>query len=132
VTSSTEEFTEFAAGAAPRLRRTAFLLCGDWHAAEDLAQATLAKMFVSWRRIGPCPPCAGSGPARHRDQGQPGRHRDHAGRADGVCDERRDTSGGIGASVSQVGVVTPIDTRRQVAGRATTVVGEPVAIVIAP
>ena len=51
VTSSTEEFTEFAAGAAPRLRRTAFLLCGDWHAAEDLAQATLAKMFVSWRRI---------------------------------------------------------------------------------
>ncbi len=47
----TEEFTEFAAGAAPRLRRTAFLLCGDWHAAEDLAQATLAKMFVSWRRI---------------------------------------------------------------------------------
>src|SRR6185437_7744920 len=75
VTSSTEEFTEFAAGAAARLRRTAFLLCGDWHAAEDLAQATLAKMFVSWRRI--------------RRQ-----------------DERRDTSGGIGASVSQVGVVT--------------------------
>jgi len=37
-----------------------------------------------------------------------------------------------GASVSQVGVVTPIDTRTQVAGRATTVVGEPVAIVIAP
>jgi len=49
--TSTEEFTEFAAGAAPRLRRTAFLLCGDWHAAEDLAQATLTKMFVSWRRI---------------------------------------------------------------------------------
>jgi RNA polymerase sigma-70 factor (sigma-E family) len=47
----TEEFTEFAVGAAPRLRRTAFLLCGDWHGAEDLAQATLTKMFVSWRRI---------------------------------------------------------------------------------
>jgi RNA polymerase sigma-70 factor (sigma-E family) len=46
-----EEFTEFAAGAAPRLRRTAFLLCGDWHTAEDLAQTTLAKMFVAWRRI---------------------------------------------------------------------------------
>jgi len=46
-----EEFTDFAAGAAPRLRRTAFLLCGNWHTAEDLAQATLAKMFVSWRRI---------------------------------------------------------------------------------
>jgi len=47
----TEEFTEFAAAAAARLRRTAFLLCGDWHTAEDLTQATLARMFVSWRRI---------------------------------------------------------------------------------
>ena len=47
----TEEFTEFAVGAAPRLRRTAFLLCGDWHTAEDLTQTTLARMFVSWRRI---------------------------------------------------------------------------------
>jgi RNA polymerase sigma-70 factor (sigma-E family) len=49
--TATEEFTEFAAGAAPRLRRTAFLLCGDWHMAEDLTQTTLARMFVSWRRI---------------------------------------------------------------------------------
>jgi RNA polymerase sigma-70 factor (sigma-E family) len=47
----TEEFAEFAAAASSRLRRTAFLLCGDWHTAEDLAQATLAKLFVSWRRI---------------------------------------------------------------------------------
>ncbi len=47
----TDEFAEFAAAASPRLRRTAFLLCGDWHTAEDLAQATLAKLFVSWRRI---------------------------------------------------------------------------------
>jgi RNA polymerase sigma-70 factor (sigma-E family) len=51
MTAAAEEFTEFAAGAAPRLRRTAFLLCGDWHTAEDLTQATLARMFVSWRRI---------------------------------------------------------------------------------
>ena len=49
--SAAEEFTEFAVGAAPRLRRTAFLLCGDWHTAEDLTQTTLARMFVSWRRI---------------------------------------------------------------------------------
>jgi RNA polymerase sigma-70 factor (sigma-E family) len=49
--SSTDDFTEFAATAAPRLRRTAFLLCGDWHTAEDLAQTTLAKVFVAWRRI---------------------------------------------------------------------------------
>jgi RNA polymerase sigma-70 factor (sigma-E family) len=49
--STAEEFTEFAVGAAPRLRRTAFLLCGDWHTAEDLTQTTLARVFVSWRRI---------------------------------------------------------------------------------
>ena len=49
--TAAEEFTEFATGASPRLRRTAFLLCGNWHTAEDLAQTTLAKMFVSWRRI---------------------------------------------------------------------------------
>jgi RNA polymerase sigma-70 factor (sigma-E family) len=45
------EFTEFAEAVAPRLRRTAFLLCGDWHAAEDLAQTALAKVYVSWRKI---------------------------------------------------------------------------------
>ena len=51
MTSVEQQFTEFATLAAPRLRRTAFLLCGDWHTAEDLAQTALAKVFVSWRRI---------------------------------------------------------------------------------
>lgn len=46
-----EDFIEFATAESPRLRRMAFLLCGDWHTAEDLAQSTLAKMFVSWHRI---------------------------------------------------------------------------------
>jgi RNA polymerase sigma-70 factor (sigma-E family) len=49
--TAAEEFIEFATGASPRLRRTAFLLCGNWHTAEDLAQTTLTKMFVSWNRI---------------------------------------------------------------------------------
>jgi RNA polymerase sigma-70 factor (sigma-E family) len=49
--TSAEEFVEFAAAASPRLRRAAFLLCGDWHTAEDLAQTTLAKVFVSWRKV---------------------------------------------------------------------------------
>lgn len=49
--TSAEEFIEFAAAVSPRLRRTAFLLCGDWHIAEDLVQTTLAKVFGSWRRI---------------------------------------------------------------------------------
>ena len=49
--TSAEEFAEFARVMFPRLRRTAFLLCGDWHTAEDLAQTALTKVFVSWRRI---------------------------------------------------------------------------------
>jgi DNA-directed RNA polymerase specialized sigma24 family protein len=46
-----EEFAEFAETASPQLRRTAFLLCGNWHTAEDLVQTTLTKVFVSWRKI---------------------------------------------------------------------------------
>ena len=49
--TAAEEFAEFARVMYPRLRRTAFLLCGDWHTAEDLAQTALVKVFVSWRRI---------------------------------------------------------------------------------
>ncbi|HEY1915594.1 MAG TPA: SigE family RNA polymerase sigma factor [Streptosporangiaceae bacterium] len=49
--TSTQEFTEFAQAVSPRLLRTAFLLCGDWHTSEDLAQATLAKVYASWRRV---------------------------------------------------------------------------------
>jgi RNA polymerase sigma-70 factor (sigma-E family) len=49
--TAAEEFIEFATGVSPRLRRAAFLLCGNWHTAEDLTQTTLAKMYASWRRI---------------------------------------------------------------------------------
>ncbi|HEY2638412.1 MAG TPA: SigE family RNA polymerase sigma factor [Streptosporangiaceae bacterium] len=49
--SREDEFTSFAEAAASRLLDTAFLLCGDWHAAEDLTQTTLAKVFAAWYRI---------------------------------------------------------------------------------
>ena len=46
------EFTEWVAARQPALRRTAYLLCaGDGHAADDLAQATLAKLYVAWGRL---------------------------------------------------------------------------------
>ena len=45
------EFTEFAAARAARLRETAFLICGDWHRAQDLTQIALAKVYVAWPRI---------------------------------------------------------------------------------
>jgi RNA polymerase sigma-70 factor (sigma-E family) len=46
-----EEFTEFATAHVHRLRWTAFLLCGDWHTAQDLTQTTLTNVFLAWRRI---------------------------------------------------------------------------------
>ncbi|MEH1130451.1 SigE family RNA polymerase sigma factor [Micromonospora sp. CPCC 206061] len=46
-----EEFTAFVASVAPRLRRVAYLMCGDWHLAQDLTQTTLARMYASWSRI---------------------------------------------------------------------------------
>jgi RNA polymerase sigma-70 factor (sigma-E family) len=46
-----QEFTEFAVARAERLRRTAYLLCGDWHRAQDLTQIGLAKAYVAWHRI---------------------------------------------------------------------------------
>lgn len=45
------EFAEFASAASPRLRRMAFLLCGNWHTAEDLTQTALIKVYASWPRI---------------------------------------------------------------------------------
>jgi RNA polymerase sigma-70 factor (sigma-E family) len=46
-----EDFIEFAAVEMTRLRRTAFLLCGDWHGAEDLTQIALTRTLLAWRRI---------------------------------------------------------------------------------
>ena len=46
-----EEFAAFVVAATPRLRRTAYLMCRDWHLAQDLTQLTLAKMYASWGRI---------------------------------------------------------------------------------
>jgi len=45
------EFTEFAANSIRRLRRTAYLMCGDWHRAEDAAQDALVKVYRRWHRI---------------------------------------------------------------------------------
>ncbi|MBC2906967.1 SigE family RNA polymerase sigma factor [Streptomyces cupreus] len=47
-----EEFQHFVTGRWPRLMRTAFLLTGEQHAAEDLVQSTLEQVYVAWRRVG--------------------------------------------------------------------------------
>ncbi|MEY9933579.1 RNA polymerase sigma-70 factor (sigma-E family) [Catenulispora sp. GP43] len=45
-----DELEEFVQGRYLALRRTAYLLCGDWHRAEDLVQVTLVKVVVAARR----------------------------------------------------------------------------------
>ena len=44
-------FVEYATARRPHLRRYAYALCGDWHAADDLVQIALSKAYVSWPRI---------------------------------------------------------------------------------
>ncbi|MFJ1760084.1 SigE family RNA polymerase sigma factor [Amycolatopsis sp. NPDC088138] len=45
------EFRAYFEARAAVVRRTAFLLCGDWHWAEDLAQTALAKVYQHWGRL---------------------------------------------------------------------------------
>ncbi|MFI7362252.1 SigE family RNA polymerase sigma factor [Streptomyces sp. NPDC050149] len=45
------EFDEFARSRQAQLRRAAYLLCGDWHLAEDLTQTALAKLYAVWRKV---------------------------------------------------------------------------------
>lgn len=45
------EFSEYVAARRTTLYRTAYLLCGDAHRAEDLVQTALTKAYTSWRRL---------------------------------------------------------------------------------
>lgn len=45
------DFADYVDGRGTALRGTAYLLCGDWHAAEDLTQTALTKLYLAWRRI---------------------------------------------------------------------------------
>lgn len=44
-------FEELVAATADRMLRTAVLLTGDRHAAEDLVQSTFAQVFARWRLV---------------------------------------------------------------------------------
>jgi RNA polymerase sigma-70 factor (sigma-E family) len=46
-----ESFTEFVRASGERHLRVAVLLTGDWHAAEDLVQASLVKLYRAWGRV---------------------------------------------------------------------------------
>ena len=46
-----EEFAAYMQARQPSLLRTAYLLTGDRHSAEDLVQTALAKLYLSWDKV---------------------------------------------------------------------------------
>jgi RNA polymerase sigma-70 factor (sigma-E family) len=44
-------FVEFATARSATLFRTAWLLTGDWHLAQDLVQETLGRLYVHWAKV---------------------------------------------------------------------------------
>ncbi|WP_035873605.1 SigE family RNA polymerase sigma factor [Kitasatospora cheerisanensis] len=50
-TSPDDEFRAFIVGAWPWLLRTAYLLTGDQHAAEDLAQSAAERTCAAWSKV---------------------------------------------------------------------------------
>lgn len=44
-------FSDYVAARRAKLFRTACLLCGDPHRAEDIVQDTLARLYANWARV---------------------------------------------------------------------------------
>ena len=49
--AAAQRFAEWAQTRARALHRLAYLLCGDWHVAEDLVQEALARVALKWPRV---------------------------------------------------------------------------------
>lgn len=49
--AETENFAQFIVAREQALRRTGWLLTGDWGLAEDLVQTALARVWPRWERI---------------------------------------------------------------------------------
>jgi RNA polymerase sigma-70 factor (sigma-E family) len=45
------EYGEYVTVRAAGLVRFAYLLCGDWHRAEDTVQTALTKLYLAWPRL---------------------------------------------------------------------------------
>lgn len=50
-TAKDAEFADYMSARQPSLLRTAYLLTGDRHAAEDLVQTAFAKLYLSWDKV---------------------------------------------------------------------------------
>jgi RNA polymerase sigma-70 factor (sigma-E family) len=44
-------YREYVSSRMDQFRRTAYLLCGDWHTADDLVSTALVKLLRHWRRV---------------------------------------------------------------------------------
>jgi RNA polymerase sigma-70 factor (sigma-E family) len=44
-------YREYVSGRLDQLRRTAYLLCGNWHTADDLVSTALVKLLRHWGRV---------------------------------------------------------------------------------
>ncbi|HKP99307.1 MAG TPA: sigma factor, partial [Actinomycetes bacterium] len=47
-TTDADRFVAYYTARYRPLRRTAYLLCGDWHEAEDLTQAAFVRLYLAW------------------------------------------------------------------------------------
>lgn len=45
------QFSVYVTARRDRVRRTAYLLCGDWHRADDLTQIAFVKLYGAWGQI---------------------------------------------------------------------------------
>jgi RNA polymerase sigma-70 factor (sigma-E family) len=107
---STEEFEEFARARIPQLYRTAWLLCGDRHHAEDLVQDTLANVLKAWHRVDS--PAAYARTAMVRTYVSQRRRRSWSERPTGDVPEVVERSGDVELRValqSALGQLAPLD-----------------------
>lgn len=50
-TQDRADYVEFVSSRLPSLRRLAYVLCGDWHHADDIIQASLTKAYLRWSSV---------------------------------------------------------------------------------
>jgi RNA polymerase sigma-70 factor (sigma-E family) len=53
--SEENTYREYVLARMETMRRTAYLLCRDWHTADDLVSITIGKLYRHWPRIGGAP-----------------------------------------------------------------------------
>lgn len=46
-----DDFQKFVTDRMDRWRRSAYLLCHDWHTADDVVSIAVAKIYRSWRKV---------------------------------------------------------------------------------